>query len=222
MYENIIVRITGKVTLIFLFCININTIYAMPYLYDIDENGNCEKCEKINSFRMTGMMLGTLVGSAVSFKLIVPNYDFSVGENYISDLVNVNDELNRFLGDILLFSGLTIAGMVLGYKATELIEGGGCNEAICSEYISSMNERRQRWQHDNLAVTLLVPASFTAAGAMAGYQCFGTDEGGYSAAAGGISGLLAGLLLNELIYEISRAKPDVLKINSEGEEKYVK
>jgi hypothetical protein len=74
-----------------------------------------------------------------------------------------------------------------------------------------MNERRQRWQRDNFAVVLLVPASFAAAGAVAGYKCFGTDEGGYSAAAGGISGLLAGLLLNELIYEISRAKPDVLK-----------
>ncbi|HPI03072.1 MAG TPA: hypothetical protein PLB12_08990 [Candidatus Goldiibacteriota bacterium] len=222
MDENVLVRITEKAALVFLVCININTIYAMPYLYDIDENGNCEKCEKINSFRMTGMMLGTLVGSAVSFKLIVPNYDFSVGENYISDLVNVNDELNRFLGDILLFSGLTIAGIVLGYKTTELIEGGGCNEAICSEYISSMNERRQRWQRDNLAVALLIPASFTAAGAVAGYKCFGTTEGGYSAAAGGITGLLGGLLLNELIYEISRPKPEILKINSEGDEEYVK
>ena len=31
---------------------------------------------------------------------------------------------------------------------------------------------------------------FAAAGVVAGYKCFGTDEGGYSAAAGGISGLL--------------------------------
>jgi len=222
MDENVLVRITEKAALVFLVCINVNTVYARPYLYDMDENGNCEKCSKINSFKIAGMTLGTLAGSAVSFRLIVPNYDFSVGENYISDLVNANDELNRFLGDILLFSGLTIAGIVLGYKTTELIEGGGCNEALCSEYISSMNERRQRWQRDNLAVALLIPASFTAAGAVAGYKCFGTTEGGYSAAAGGITGLLGGLLLNELIYEISRPKPEILKINSEGDEEYVK
>lgn len=222
MNESIVIRIAGKTALILLVSINVSTVYAAPYIHDMDEGGNCEKCEKNNSFKMAGITLGALAGGAVSFKLILPNYDFSVGENYISDLVNANDELNRFLGDVLLFSGLTIAGMVLGFKTTELIEGGGCNEATCSEYISSMNERRQRWQRDNLAIALLVPASFTAAGAVAGYKCFGTDKGGYSAAAGGITGLLAGLLLNELIYEISRPKSDILKINSEGDEEYVK